>query len=217
VAGLAIVLGGGAYLMATRDAGTETRDTSAVAPFAEPSSLPPSPVPAESPAATSPSPSRSASSPTPSAKTTVNDGKTVRREIEEAREKAAGDGHPLQRPLTAPAAPPVRAQDAGTLAEETRKLADGGTMRIISARYDLSSHREMLWAADKGEPYDDGVRCTQNFRFAENAKAAERPTMLLCWRNSAERSAVVLTVVKQGSPVAEIAAKAVADQWNKLG
>ena len=46
-AGLAVLAGGGACLMASRDTVTETRDTSAVAPLVEPTSAP-APAPAES-------------------------------------------------------------------------------------------------------------------------------------------------------------------------
>jgi len=135
----------------------------------------------------------------------------VRKQIMAAREKAAKDGIPLQRPLTAPK---LQVHDASSYAEESRPLPGGGTMRIMSARYDLSGQKEMLWAADQGSRHGD-VRCTQNFHFSSTGKAAVRPTMLLCWRTSAARSVVVLTVAKK--PSAADSAGVIDQRWNQLG
>ncbi|WP_203720523.1 hypothetical protein [Paractinoplanes brasiliensis] len=205
-----------------------TQETGAIAPVIVPSSLAPSPAavpsvpvsaPPGSPSSASPASPASASPASKAAQKpkpapTTADPERVRAEINAARAKAAREGHPLQRPLATPSQAPVR--NAQSLAEETRELDGGGTMRIISAKYDLSGHRERLWAADDGKPVG-GARCTQNFRFAEGAKASVRPTMLLCWRTSENRSVVVLTVVKTGSPPMTRSVNALNTQWDRLG
>jgi hypothetical protein len=87
-------------------------------------------------------------------------------------------------------------------------------MRITSARYDLSGRGEMLWAADSGRPVGD-AHCTQNFHFIQNGRATLRPTMLLCWRTSDERSVVVLSVGRKPSTLDS--AGVIDEQWAKLG
>ena len=145
----------------------------------------------------------------PTTKATAEDSEGIRKEIRAAREAAAKDGHPLQRPLGA-------ARATAAASETSRTLPDGGIMRVISAKADLSGHRQMLWAADDGKPVN-GARCTQNFHFSQNGKAAVRPTMLLCWRISTERSVVVLTVARKGRPSTADSVAAIDREWTKLG
>lgn len=218
VTGLAVVLGIAAYLIVGRDGGTMTQDTGAVAPVvASSSAAPPSAAPPSVPPSGSSTPGRTTA---PAAMRSVAarpgpaDAESVRKEINAARAKAAKDGIPLQRPLAPP--PPRAVRNAESLTEESRETPDGGTMRIISAKYDLSDQREMLWAADAGKPVGP-ARCTQNFRFAQNSKGAERPTMLLCWRNAEERSVVVLSVVPTGTPSTTQTVNVLVHQWDKLG
>jgi hypothetical protein len=134
----------------------------------------------------------------------------VRKDIEEARAKAARDGHALQRPLSV--APQAAAAE---VTEETRALPGGGTMRVISAKGDLSGRREMLWAADDGKKVGE-ADCTRTFRFSRDEPGRVRPTMLLCWRISGKRSVVVLSVTRQGSPSAKQAVKVLNTRWNRL-
>ena len=224
-AGLAALVGVGAVVLATRDDDAVTRDTSAVAPIVVPSVATPSAEPtveidsvpgesvAASPAATA-SASRAAVRQTPAPRPTTQVPERVRKEIEEAREKASREGHPLQRALTTP--PRASVQSADSLVEETRPLPDGGTMRITSARYDLSGQREMLLAADNGKPAG-AARCTQNLRFAQNTKPIQRPNTLLCWRLTEDRSVVVLTVSRSNEPAQAQTLNALDAQWNRLG
>ena len=110
----------------------------------------------------------------------------------------------------------IRGHDDARLSpEETRPLADGGTMRVISARYDLSGRPEMLWAADDGTPAGS-ARCTQNFRFAQGQKPAVRKNMLLCWRNTTDRSVVVLAVSHTGAPNNAQVLNVLDTQWDRL-
>ncbi|MEU4241237.1 hypothetical protein [Actinoplanes sp. NPDC026619] len=210
-AALAVVIGGGAYLIGSRDGDTVTENTNAIAPV-EPA------TPAASsaaPATTVGARPKAAAKRTPSPQVTTTDPAKVRRQIEAARSKAAAEGHPLQRPLTTPPRPHIAAENVDSYTEETRPLADGGTLRIVSARYDLSGQREMLWAADSGTEAG-AARCTQNFRFAQGQKPAVRKTMLLCWRNTADRSVVVLAVGRAETPDTTQVLNVLDTQWNRL-
>jgi len=216
--GLAAVLGAGGYLATTRiDHHQDATVTGGLAlrpvtPLASPSPA----VSPSSSAATGAAPSKAAkpsgtartrsADPAPSKKT------SVAQEIADARAAAARDGHPLRRPLTtAPgaAAGPVTVTNQGSLDE-------GGTVRVVSARYDLTGRRELLWAADQGKPVG-GARCTQNFRFSDDAAPEERPSMLLCWRTSASRSVVTVAVVKKGRPATAKSAAIIDRRWAELG
>jgi hypothetical protein len=211
-AGAAVVLlGAGAYVVAGRSGGDDTAVTGEAPVLSAPSassapSSSPAPVAAPSSASAAPRTSPPAAHSSPTA-----DAAKVRKQVMEAREKAARDGIPLQRPLATSTA---AIHDASSYAEQTRPLPGGGTMRVMSARYDLSGQREMLWAADRGSKVGD-VRCTQNFHFSATGRPAIRPTMLLCWRTSSDRSVVVLTVAK--SPSMKGAADVIDEKWASLG
>jgi hypothetical protein len=120
----------------------------------------------------------------------------------------------VQRPLTAA---PHAMNAAAAYQEQNRTMSDGsGTMRIISAKGDLSGEQEMLWVTGDGEPAGGGASCTQKFRFAQNTEPAVRPTMLLCWRISESRSVIVLAVSKE-KPSRKETVSTLTSQWEKLG
>jgi hypothetical protein len=90
------------------------------------------------------------------------------------------------------------------------------TMRVVSARADLSGQRELAWAADAGHRVGD-AKCTQNFRFNPDSSARVRPTLLLCWRTSATKTVYTVAVDVDHRP-SEQASLALIDQvWTKLG
>ncbi|WP_229069765.1 hypothetical protein [Actinoplanes sp. DH11] len=134
---------------------------------------------------------------------------TTQERIERAREAAAKDGVKIQSarkpdPATKPATDikVVKAKAKGT-----------GIMRVVTAKGDLTGQRELLWAADKGKKVGE-AKCTQNFKFSNESSSQERPTLLLCWRTSADRSVVTVAVSEEGSKPS--AAKSVAEierQW----
>ena len=171
--GLAAVLGGGAYVvtsqLAARDDTSVVRDAGALAPVVpespEPVESSPSPVPAPSTSASAAS-SEKPAEPTKAAATTkpspTKDKATVRKEIDAARAAAASDGFPVQRPLTAKK--PVPAEAISTRTETTGE----GTIRITTAKADLSGQSTQLLAADDGMAVGD-ARCTQKIRFTESA------------------------------------------------
>jgi len=138
------------------------------------------------------------------------DPAAVRREIEEARKKAAADGVRLQRPLK-----PQAAAAAGPVNERTERTADG-SIRVISAEHDLSGQRE-LRLVDGGKPVGNGVSCTNRMRFAQGAPATARPTVLVCWRVSAKRSVVTMAVTPEGMPSTAASVELIDKEWAGLG
>jgi hypothetical protein len=142
----------------------------------------------------------------------ASEADSVAKRIAEARASAAAAGFPLQRPLIqtgGTASGPITVTNTGSLQQ------DGASMRIVTARHDLTGQEELALAADGGVRVGD-VHCTQNFRFSTDATAHERPTMLLCWRTSAAKSVLTLAVVRQGRPSKAVSAAAIDKQWAKL-
>jgi hypothetical protein len=90
------------------------------------------------------------------------------------------------------------------------------TLRVVSARANLTGRRELAWAADTGHAVGD-ARCTQNFRFNPYSSARLRPTLLLCWRASAGKTVYTVAVDVDHRP-SERASVAVIDRaWKSLG
>jgi hypothetical protein len=162
-------------------------------------SLPVSPSPV---ASTSPS---SAPSSRPAA-TRPSDSLKAQEEIMAAREKAAKEGHPLQRALSA---------KGNALVNERTENTSEGTVKVVTAKADLTGQRELLMAADDGTPIGQ-ARCTQRLRFANAAAPREVPTVLLCWRVSAQRSVVTFAVSKTGKPSPQLSASIIKREWARL-
>jgi hypothetical protein len=216
--GLAAVLGGGAYLLtpqlvdrqhnvAAPDSVrlapvTPAQATAESVPFVSSggSASPSTSVPASASGslAESPSPSRSP------------DSAAVRRQIDQARAAAAKAGHPLQRQLITKGELPASAG----LTTRMERTANG-TLRITSAKGDLTGREDQVLAADDGTPVGD-VRCTQNFHFANNATPRKIATMMLCWRTSATRSVLTLGVTRQGPPSPSMYTPVIDREWAKL-
>jgi hypothetical protein len=87
-------------------------------------------------------------------------------------------------------------------------------MRVISAKFDLTGQKELLWAADGGLPVGD-ARCTRKFHFSNNEDPHVIPTMLMCWRTSAVKSVVVVSVSYHGKPAAAEAVAVLDREWAK--
>lgn len=212
--GAAAVLGAGAYLVtaqtADRDDNTAARDTGVAAPMATAGSItePAEPsVIASAFSSTSASPSTRPST----ARAAEKVDPKVRREIDEARARAAEDGFPLKRPVTA--APGIKAA-TGPVNERTEKTPEG-SVRVVSARFDLTGQRELLLVADKGFAVGT-ARCTQQVRFSSGEEPRERPSMLLCWRTSDSRSVVTMAVASEGKPSTDVSIAVIDKEWAKL-
>jgi hypothetical protein len=115
-------------------------------------------------------------------------------------------------PPHAPAHPAV----APTVTNSGSLPKDHHTLRVVSARGDLSGARELTWAADSGHPVGSS-RCTQNFRIGPSSPASERPTMLLCWRTSAGKSVYTIAVDIDHRPSERASVATIDTVWSKLG
>lgn len=228
--GMAVILAGGAYF-ATRlsDSPQSPPETTVMAPLGTTASVEPGPGTAsntsdsaQDPAAgpddlpakpTSRAQPLAAAEPGNEAKPapTEPDPDKVRKEIEEARAKAAADGVKLQRPLKQKTTAAV-----GAVNERTEHTADG-SIRVISAKHDLSGQREMRFAGDRGKPAGKGVSCTNRMRFAEGSPVTARPTALLCWRISGKRSVVTMAVAPGGRPSRAASVAVISKEWAALG
>ncbi len=65
-------------------------------------------------------------------------------------------------------------------------------IRAVAGRADLTGQLEFAWAADAGRTVkspEGDAHCTQNLILVPGSKASVRPTVMLCWRTSAELSA----------------------------
>jgi hypothetical protein len=217
VTGLA-VLGAGAFLVTAQvtDGGkATTRDAAALVPVT-PAVTPGesvSPAAAASSAVTASSavPASSSASASPSASA---DAKAVAKEIAEARAAAAKDGVPLKKPAKAEgdnaAAAEAKVVNTGSLSK------DRSTLRIVSARTDLTGQRELALVADEGKPVGNAF-CSQNIKAHATAKAKTERNLLICWRVSAQKSVYTVAVDLDGDPSERESVAAVDREWQALG
>ncbi|MFI5892550.1 hypothetical protein ACIA5D_20825 [Actinoplanes sp. NPDC051513] len=211
VTGLA-VLGVGSYLLTSHL--TATGDVDAVGTVSAPTSDVPTAAaqavdPTSAPASSVPASSAPASSPVPKVSTapmSSADAAKLRREIKKAREQ---DEKNSQKPVSA------KGMNAPELATRTEPTADG-TIRITTAKGDLTGGPDLRLAADEGKLVGT-ARCTKRVAFANRVKAREIPTLLLCWRTSADRSVVTLAVSRKDKPAAEDSLEIIDREWAKLG
>ncbi|MEV6301472.1 hypothetical protein AB0M02_18825 [Actinoplanes sp. NPDC051861] len=131
----------------------------------------------------------------------------VRDEIEQARARAAEEGVTLQRPLK---------QARGAQVEHRTETTKNGTIRVTTARDDLTGTAPLTIAADEGTRVGS-AHCTDRVRFSQDAPAVKRPTLLLCWRTSADRSVVTMAVTPKGKPKAATSVEIIDQEWAKLG
>jgi hypothetical protein len=212
VVGLAAVLGAGAFLVTeavTRDSDAPVPEALAHRPTATSVGTPATP---SKKAASSRPPAVSVSrTPSPSASART---RTAAERVAAARSAAAKDGVKVQRPLPAATAAGALADlivtDSGSLRDE------GGTLRVVSARGDLAGYKELGWVADDGDPVGS-AKCTQTFRFANSAKPARKPNLLVCWRTSGTKSVYTVTVDLDGRPSKQDSVAALSKRWNAMG
>jgi hypothetical protein len=208
--GLAGLLGAGAYtttaFIADRRDATVNRDTGAIAAVV-PTTAAPTQITGSAPASRD-APTKAVAAPT--ASRSRSKVASVAEEIKKARDAAERDGFPLRRPLTV--APHVA--DLGGPVHETNQRTKKGSMRVVTANYDLTGQRELLWAGDWGTTVGD-ARCTQNFHFSNDENPRVLPTMLLCWRTSAARSVVTVAVSYHGTPARADSVAVLDGEWAK--
>jgi hypothetical protein len=198
-AGLAL-LGAGAFVVTTRvsdDGRTATEGVATIAPAASPTG----------------GDQRSASVTAPTSATARP--KTTKELIAAARELASKPNNQVRRPL-----PPRNGNTVGddevTVTDTGSLERDKATLRVVSARADLTGQRELSWVANAGERLG-GARCTQKIRLSAGAAALVKPTLLLCWRTSADKSVYTLAVNVAERPSKKASVAALDKEWSKLG
>ncbi|AEV87585.1 Neuronal acetylcholine receptor subunit alpha-4 [Actinoplanes sp. SE50] len=92
-----------------------------------------------------------------------------------------------------------------------------GTVRISTARADLTGRGDLQLAADTGFAAGDGIRCTNRVRFSPDEPATTREYLLLCWRTSDRRSVITMAVAAHGAPTPADSAKIIIREWDSLG
>jgi hypothetical protein len=90
-----------------------------------------------------------------------------------------------------------------------------GTIRVVTARRDLTGEREMLLAGDQGEPAGDGVRCTTAIKSQPEVPMDE-PATLMCWRTSESRSVITMTSATSDGSLAAECADVIEREWARL-
>jgi hypothetical protein len=215
--GLAAALGGGAFLVsgpASDDAATVAADAEAPTPIVPSAAAPEgSPGGSVSPSAAATTPTTPAAGPSRSPASTPA-GKSRAQLLDEAKGTAAKADN-VRRPL-APQGAAAALSDADVTVTQSGSLVKGGTLKVVSARADLTGQRELSIVADDGRAVGE-ARCTQYVRFSEGAPAIEKPTMMICWRTSADRSVYTVAVVKSGRPSADASVAALNRRWAMLG
>jgi len=104
-------------------------------------------------------------------------------------------------------------KDVPVTARQYGSLSDRRYIRVVFAPTDLTGKLQLTWAADQGTTVGD-YRCTQNFALTPGAKPTVRPTMIICWRTTAEFSAYALLVDFDHTPLASQAIAALKPIWS---
>lgn len=225
VTGAAALLAAGGVLLVTQTRDSQQESLPEPPPLAAAGeTAPEAPVPEGSASADAVTPSTAASAaPASSPASTSGPGKEpaakkrsekeVREEIDKARAQAKADGVELQRPLQAKGGAAAKADEAVT--QRTESIKDG-SVRVTTARHDLTDSAALLIAGDGGKSVGDGVKCTNRVRFSQDTPATERPTLLVCWRTSANRSVVTMMATPRGIPSADANVSIINREWAKL-
>jgi hypothetical protein len=205
-AGLAALLGAGAYVVTDRlmeETGQVTAQEVAV--------IPPATDPEAAPSAVTPS-TVSPASPSPSETTAaapLSDEAVT--EILKARKKMADDGVEVKRPLKGGggASDSVQATTEGS-------LNSGGIVRMVTAREDLTGKRELAWISGGVKKYRD-VPCSQTIRLSPDTPPEKKDNLLICWRTSEAKSVISVVVDPEGHPSRRKAVDALEKEWRSMG
>ena len=206
--GLAVV-GGGAYAVTDRLAGDETVKTAVgtSVPSVNAGQATADSVPAESGKLT---PSRSTAGPSAAAVATSNAER-----VKAAKSFAAAHGVKNFHPVIPKDVPDVSAAAAEASVKSTGSVKEGRTMRIITAKGDLTGQRELAWVAG-GVTRVGPVSCSQTFQLANEEKPSKKPSLLVCWRTSRTRSVATVAVNLRGKPSQADSVKVIDREWRKL-
>ncbi|MDI6101619.1 hypothetical protein QLQ12_23645 [Actinoplanes sp. NEAU-A12] len=132
--------------------------------------------------------------------------------IKEARRKMAEDGVKRMPALPQKAIPP----DADFQRTTKGSLKEGGILRLLTARSDLTGQQELAGVAGGVTKYRN-VPCSQTFKFSTNPAPRKRPNLLMCWRTTPKKSVVAIVVDPGGNPSREKAVRALEKKWRAMG
>jgi hypothetical protein len=102
-----------------------------------------------------------------------------------------------------------------TVDEAKVKVAQTGTpqqrryIKVASSNQDLTGYRELAWVRN-GKPVGDAT-CTKSITLSADESPRERPTLLICWKTSVAKS-VYTVAVDFDKPPAEAASVAELDK-----
>jgi len=219
--GAAVILAGGAFLVTRHDDQRQSlRESPAMAPLATSPMVPAGSAPdsrsTEAPLASEPAPTKTQAGGQDAERETSRGSaqgaetpEKVRKEVQRARAQAAADGIPLKRPL--------KQKTLTSAIEERTEKIKNGTVRVMSAKEDLTGQRALSYAGDQGKPVGGGISCTNKIRFSKGVPATERPSVLLCWRTSSERSVVTMAVTPKDKPSTATSIDLIKREWARLG
>ncbi|GAA3959518.1 hypothetical protein [Actinoplanes auranticolor] len=141
--------------------------------------------------------------------------KDAAKRIAEARAAAAKDSVPILPALPAPTVAEI--PDAAVAVRDSKSVPkDKGTMRVVSARGDLTGQRELAWVADDGEKVGK-ARCSQTVRLSNSTEPEKKQNLLICWRVSATKSVYTVMVDFDGKPSRQKSVAAIDAEWKSLG
>jgi hypothetical protein len=206
-AGLVVVLGGGAVVtsrVASNDegAGPQRRPAGSPVPGTSPSP----------PGLTAASPSATAAVAADAVPRTDRQ-RTV--EMQGQAAKASRDGTLVHRSKPGGKSAPVVPDYLLTVQNFGDMRTKRATLRVVSARADLTGQRELAWVVGAGEPVG-GAQCTQKIQLSNNPKPKVRPSLLICWRTSAKRSAYTVAVDLNRAPSKAASVAALNEAWARL-
>jgi hypothetical protein len=139
--------------------------------------------------------------------------KDVTERLNDARDANERLGTTVRRPraktVTNVDSSKVRRVEKGTLMDDRR------TMRVVSSRQDLTDYAELGWVGDEGVPYGS-ARCSRTIQISDKP-AAEKPTLMICWRTTPKKSVYTITVDLRKNPTPHEGVEALEKEWKRMG
>ncbi|WP_433080564.1 hypothetical protein ACQP1P_43460 [Dactylosporangium sp. CA-052675] len=213
--GLAAVLGVGGFMALQTSAGAATDPVARAAAQNVASDDPSAAASDGTGPSTAPAPSAGAATSAPGAAvmdtTATPSPMTSEQRIGAARSAAAMASNNVRQPL-----PPAPGGASASASVSETTSPDRTTLRIVSARADLTGQRELAWVADDGHAVGD-AHCSQNFRLSANQPVSHKPNMLICWRVSTAKSVFTVLIDQSGHPSEADSVAAIDKTWLELG
>jgi hypothetical protein len=104
---------------------------------------------------------------------------------------------------------------SGPVTVSTETGADGSSIRVVVARYDLTGRWSPLSDGESGQAVGD-ARCTSKLAAAPGKAAEDRPTMLMCWRFGPSTSVVTVAIRPKGRPLAGASVDVLDRHWTAM-